>query len=173
MVGLSEADAAAISSAKVLCVGAGGIGCELFKALAMSGFKDVEVGEREGESRACVYAFFLLFLERCDGRPVCAGDRHGHDRAVQPQPPVSLSEKAHRAAQSRGGGGGKRERSVVAIVVLVCFPRDWLCLLARRSRRGFLAESANSRRTLETSRRLDSAWTFSKSLASSSTASTT
>ena len=32
-----------ITSSKVLVVGAGGIGCELVKALSMSGFKDVAV----------------------------------------------------------------------------------------------------------------------------------
>ena len=32
-----------ITQAKVLVVGAGGIGCELVKALSMNGFKDVNV----------------------------------------------------------------------------------------------------------------------------------
>jgi molybdopterin/thiamine biosynthesis adenylyltransferase len=32
-----------IEAAKVLVVGAGGIGCELLKNLVLSGFKDVEI----------------------------------------------------------------------------------------------------------------------------------
>jgi ubiquitin-like 1-activating enzyme E1 B len=32
-----------ISEAKVLVVGAGGIGCELLKNLVFSGFKDIEI----------------------------------------------------------------------------------------------------------------------------------
>jgi tRNA A37 threonylcarbamoyladenosine dehydratase len=34
---------AQIQEAKVLCVGAGGIGCELLKTLVCSGFKDIEL----------------------------------------------------------------------------------------------------------------------------------
>ncbi len=32
-----------IQNAKVLCVGAGGIGCELLKTLVCTGFKDIEL----------------------------------------------------------------------------------------------------------------------------------
>lgn len=32
-----------IKTAKVLCVGAGGIGCELLKTLALTGFEDIEL----------------------------------------------------------------------------------------------------------------------------------
>lgn len=32
-----------MQNAKVLCVGAGGIGCELLKTLVLSGFEDIEV----------------------------------------------------------------------------------------------------------------------------------
>ena len=32
-----------MQTAKVLCVGAGGIGCELLKTLVLSGFEDIEV----------------------------------------------------------------------------------------------------------------------------------
>lgn len=32
-----------IAAAKVLCVGAGGIGCELLKTLVCTGFKDIQV----------------------------------------------------------------------------------------------------------------------------------
>lgn len=32
-----------VKSAKVLCVGAGGIGCELLKTLVMIGFEDIEL----------------------------------------------------------------------------------------------------------------------------------
>lgn len=35
-----------VATAKVLTVGAGGIGCELIKTLTMSGFKDIEVVSR-------------------------------------------------------------------------------------------------------------------------------
>ena len=33
----------AVQNAKVLVVGAGGIGCELLKNLVLSGFKDIEI----------------------------------------------------------------------------------------------------------------------------------
>lgn len=33
----------AVETAKVLVVGAGGIGCELLKNLVLSGFKDIEI----------------------------------------------------------------------------------------------------------------------------------
>lgn len=44
-----------IKSAKVLCVGAGGIGCELLKTLVCTGFQDIElVGYLE-----CMQRIFL------------------------------------------------------------------------------------------------------------------
>lgn len=41
--GLSENLQSLVSKAKVLVVGAGGIGCEILKNLALSGFSDIEI----------------------------------------------------------------------------------------------------------------------------------
>jgi shikimate 5-dehydrogenase len=42
---------AQIKTAKVLCVGAGGIGCELLKTLVLTGFQSIEVVR--GTGRRC------------------------------------------------------------------------------------------------------------------------
>ena len=47
-----------IKTANVLCVGAGGIGCELLKTLVVSGFESIEV-VRPG---LCIPPFFFISL---------------------------------------------------------------------------------------------------------------
>ncbi|KAF8410550.1 hypothetical protein HHK36_003081 [Tetracentron sinense] len=58
----SELQLKAIQSAKVLMVGAGGIGCELLKTLALSGFQDIHI-----VSSFHGLSLFLLLLWRVFG----------------------------------------------------------------------------------------------------------
>jgi ubiquitin-like 1-activating enzyme E1 B len=59
-----------ISSSKILLVGAGGIGCELLKNLALSGFKDVEVIDLDTIDVSNLNRQFLFRREHV-GMPKC------------------------------------------------------------------------------------------------------
>ncbi len=111
-----------IQTAKILVVGAGGIGCELLKNLVLTGFADIEVrlsqscareGERERDlslSSAPISRdpppHLLPFLASPLSPLFFTGDRPRHDRCVEPEPPVPLPSPAREPTQGPGGQGG-------------------------------------------------------------------
>ena len=152
--------AESIAKARVLCVGAGGIGCELLKTLVMTGFRDIEVRmiipmpslDRDRFNLCNCPHSAAPFKVQSFWR--AAGGRPRHDRDEQPKPPVPVSQAPCRQLQGPGTvGGGGRSSTVSHDLPTWCrFPVRWpprqSCVSAQKPR---------SLPTTETSRRTGSA----------------
>ena len=124
--------AESIAKARVLCVGAGGIGCELLKTLVMTGFRDIEVRmiipmpslDRDRFNLCNCPHSAAPFKVQSFWR--AAGGRPRHDRDEQPKPPVPVSQAPCRQLQGPGwvGGGGALLDRLARSPNLVSLPRQ-------------------------------------------------
>lgn len=89
--------ASQMKSSKILCVGAGGIGCELLKTLVLTGFEDIElVRDILNMCSQCCH----LDWEKIAISILCA-DRHGHYRDQQLESSVLVQKKTCRGKQGK------------------------------------------------------------------------
>lgn len=81
-----------VQKAKVLCVGAGGIGCEVLKNLVQVGFGDITIASWIARLRC----------SEADDEMYRIADRFGHHRPIKPEQTVPLPEAACKEAESIG-----------------------------------------------------------------------